>query len=81
MIHQSVEVGRKDQSGLAARQGEHRTVLVGQYDPARARTDRDARAGSAVNAINIGRPSDVADGADKIGRGGAEGKAIAHAAD
>ena len=30
--------------------------------------DRDARAGRAIYAINIGRPSDVADGTDKIGR-------------
>jgi len=66
--HQAVEVGGDDQSRLAARQRQHCAVLVGQYDPARARADRDARTGSAVYAINVGRASDVADRADKICR-------------
>ena len=65
--HQAVEVGGDDQSGLPARQRQHRAILVGQYDPTRAGADRNARAGRAVDAINIGRPPDVADGADKIG--------------
>jgi hypothetical protein len=38
------------------------------YDPARARANRDARACSAVYAINVERRSDVADRTDKIGR-------------
>jgi hypothetical protein len=58
--HQPVEVGGDDQSRLAARQRLHRAVLVGQYNPARAGADRDARAGRAIDAINIGRSSDVA---------------------
>jgi hypothetical protein len=66
--HQPVEVGGDDQSHLAARQRQHRAVLVGQYDPARAGTDRNARAGSAVYAIHVERTSDVADLTDKIGR-------------
>src|SRR6516162_9671405 len=66
--HQPVEVGGDDQSRLGARYGQHCAVLVGQYDPARARANRDARAGSAIYAINVERRSDVADRADKIGR-------------
>src|SRR5215469_1761317 len=66
--HQPVEVGGDDQSRLAARYGQHCAVLVGQYDHARARANRDARAGSAIYAINVERRSDVADRADKIGR-------------
>ena len=79
--HQSVEVGGDDQSGLAARQRQHCAVLVGQYDPARAGADCGARAGSGVYAIHVGRTSDVADRADKIGRRGAEGESLAHPAD
>src|SRR5262249_20778393 len=65
---QPVEVGGDDQSGLAARQREHRAVLIGQHD--RARTggpDRGAHAARGIDAINIRRPSDVADDADEIG--------------
>ena len=51
--HETVEVGGDDQSRLTARQGQHRAVLVGQHDRARAGADRNARAGSAVDAINI----------------------------
>jgi hypothetical protein len=69
--HQPVEVGGDDQSRLAARQRQHRAVLVGEDDRARSGADRDTPAGSAIDAINIGRPSDVADRADKIGRCGA----------
>jgi len=76
--HQPVEIGGDDQSGLAARQRQHCAVLVGQHDPARASADRDARAGSTVDAVDVGRPSNVADGADKIRRRGAEGKSITH---
>src|SRR5262249_47246958 len=50
-------------------------------DRARAGANRDARASSAVDAINIGRPSDVADRTNKIGRCAAEGKTITHSAD
>ncbi len=46
--YQPVEVGGDDQSGLAARQREHRAVLIGQHDRARAPSDRRARAGSAT---------------------------------
>jgi hypothetical protein len=64
--HQPVEVGGDDQSRLAARQPQDRAVLVGQHDRAAwAGADRDAR---AIDAINIGRPSDVADRTHKIGR-------------
>jgi hypothetical protein len=66
--HQPVEVGGDDQSRLAARQPQDRAVLVGQHDRAWAGADRDARAGRAIDAINIGRPSDVADRTHKIGR-------------
>ena len=66
--HQPVEVGGDDQSRLAARQPQDRAVLIGQHDRACAGADRDARAGRAIDAINIGRPSDVADRTDKIGR-------------
>ncbi len=55
------------QSHLAARQRQHCAVLVDQDDPARARTNRNACAGSAVHAVNVERRSDVADLADKIG--------------
>src|SRR6516165_2177692 len=79
--HQPIEVGGDDQSHLAARYGQHCAVLVGQYDPAGARANRDARAGSAVYAINVERRSNVANSTDKIGRRGAEGKAIAHSVD
>ena len=57
---------------MAARQRQHRTVLVSQYDPARARADRDARASSAVNAVNVERRSDIADLTEKVGARGAE---------
>src|SRR5262249_27062211 len=60
---------------------QHRAVLVSQYDRARAGADRDARASSAVDAINIGRPSDVADRTNKIGRCAAKGKPITPSAD
>src|SRR5215831_5047474 len=77
-----VEVGGDDQSGLTARQREHRAVLIGQHDRASARrADRGASAGRGIDAIHISRRSDVADGADEIGRRGAKGKAIAHPAD
>jgi hypothetical protein len=66
--HQPAEVGGDDQSRLAARQPQDRAVLIGQHDRACARADRDARASRAIDAINIGRPSDVADRTDKIGR-------------
>src|SRR5262249_42475607 len=56
-----IEVGGDDQSHLAARQRQHRAVLVGQYDPARPRANRDARAGGAVYTINVERRSDIAD--------------------
>src|SRR6266849_3312082 len=79
--YQPVEVGGDDQSGLAARQREHRAVLIGQHDRARAGADRGARAGRAIDAINIRRRSDVADGADEIDRRGAKSKAVAHPAD
>src|SRR5262249_7064939 len=79
--HQPVEVSSNDQSRLVARQAQHRAVLVSQYDRARAGADRDARASSAVDASNIGRPSDVADRTNKIGRCAAEGKTITHSAD
>src|SRR6266487_1707023 len=79
--HQPVEVGGDDQSHLAARQRQHRAVLVSQYDPARAGADCNARAGSAVYAIHVERTSDVADLTEKIGRRGAEGKSVAHPAD
>jgi len=49
--------------------------------PPRAGANGDARASSAVDAINIGWPSDVADSTDKIGCRAAESKAIAHPAD
>src|SRR5215831_7427562 len=65
---QPVEVGGDDQSGLAARQREHRAVLIGQHDRARAGgPDRGAHAARGIDTINIRRPSDVADGADEIG--------------
>ena len=66
--HQPVEVGGDNQSHLAALQRQHCAVLVSQYDPARAWTDRHARAGSAVYAIHVKRTSDVADLTEKIGR-------------
>jgi hypothetical protein len=44
--HQPVQVGGDDQSHLAARQRQHRAVLVSQYDPACAWADRNARAGN-----------------------------------
>ena len=66
--HQPVEVGGDDQSRLATRQPQHRAVLVGQHDRACAGADRDARAGRAIDPINIRWPSDVADRTDKIGR-------------
>src|SRR5271169_7082459 len=59
--HQPVEIGGDDHSDLAARQRQHCAVLVSQYDPAHAWADRNARAGSAVYAIHVGRASDVAD--------------------
>jgi len=46
--------------------------LVSQYDPARARADRDARASSAVNAVNVERRSDIADLTEKVGARGAD---------
>src|SRR5437867_725248 len=76
-----VEVGGNDQSGLAARQREHRAVLIGQHDRARAPSNRGARAGRAIDAIDIRRGSDVAHGADEIGRRRAKRKTIAYAAD
>src|SRR5271169_868024 len=66
--HQPVEIGGDDHSDLAARQRQHCAVLVSQYDPAHAWADRNARAGSAVYAIHVGRASDVADLTEKIGR-------------
>src|SRR5262249_13330128 len=78
---QPVEVGGDDQSGLSAGQREHRTVLIGQHDCARAPSNRGACAGRAIDAINVRWRSDVADGADEICRRGAKGKAIAHPAD
>src|SRR5262245_17701301 len=78
---QPVEVGGDDKSGLAARQREHRAVLIGQHDRARTGADRGARAGRAIDASNIRRASDVADGADEIDRRGAKSKTVAHSAD
>ena len=63
--YQPVEVGGDDESGLAARQREYRTVLIGQHDRARADADRGADAGRAIDAINIIRRSDVADSAKR----------------
>src|SRR5262249_3502625 len=48
---------------------------------ARAGAERGARAGRAIDAIDIRRPSDVADGTDEIDRRGAERKTVAHPAD
>jgi hypothetical protein len=79
--HQPVEIGGDDQSGLAARQSEYRAVLVGEHDPASAHADRDARTGSAIDAIHVGGPADIGDRTNKVGRRGAEGKSVAHAAD
>jgi hypothetical protein len=79
--HQPIEVGGDDQSHLAARQRQHCAVLVCQYDPARPRANRNARAGGAVYTINVERRSDIADRAYKIGRRGAESKSIAHSPD
>jgi hypothetical protein len=79
--YQPVEVGGDDESGLAARQREHRTVLIGQHDRAGAGADRGAHAGRAIDATNIRRRSDVANSADEIGRRGAKGKTVAHSAD
>ena len=77
--HQSVEISGKDQSDLAARHREHRPVLIGQQDRAPAGTDRGARAGRDIDTINIGRPSDVADGPEEIARRGAKGETISSA--
>src|SRR5215475_14058569 len=66
--HEPVEVGGDDQSRLAASKPQDRAVLVGQHDRACAGADRNARAGRAIDPINIGWPSDVADRTDKIGR-------------
>src|SRR5215467_1766845 len=78
---QPVEVGRDDQPRLAARQRQHRAVLVGQHDRARAPSNRDASASRAIDPINVRWRSDIADGADEIRRRGAKGKAIAQSAD
>src|SRR5262245_44041724 len=78
---QPVKVGRDDQSSLAARQRQHRPVLVGQHDRPRAPSNRDASAGRAIDAIHVRWRSDVADGAGEIRRRGAKGKTIAQSAD
>jgi hypothetical protein len=54
---QPVEVG----GDLAARQSQHRAILVGQHDHTSAWAYRGARACRTIDAINVGRPSDVAD--------------------
>jgi hypothetical protein len=71
---QPVEVGGNNQPDLAARQSQHRAILVGQHDHTSAWAYRGARACRTIDAINVGRPSDVADCANEIGRRGAEGK-------
>src|SRR3954451_5560587 len=78
---QPVEVGGDDQSGLAARQRKHRAVLVGQHDRARAPSNRGARAGRAIDPIEVRWRSDVADSAGEIRRRGAKSKTIAQPAD
>src|SRR5215470_15297448 len=76
-----VEVGGDDEPGLAARQCQHRAVLIGQHDRAPASSNRGAGAGRAIDSIDVRWRSDVADGTGEIRRRGAKGKAIAHAAD
>ena len=78
---QSAQIQADDQAVLFADERQHGAALVGEDDGLRALEGGGAGAGLGVDADDVGRAADVADGAMEVRLRGAEGEAVAQAAD
>src|SRR5580698_1166094 len=79
--HKAVEVSTDDGTDRIADQLQHRASLIGQHDRLRAAADCGADIARGIDAGHIARAVDVAHGAVEARVGGAEGEAVAQAAD
>ena len=77
---QPAQIHIRHQPDLPATQFEHRALLVGQHDRARAAADGEAGARGAVDAGDVGRPFDIADPAAQHRLRSAEHEAVVEAA-
>src|SRR5271155_5872155 len=79
--HQSAQIQADDQAVLLAGERQHGAALVGEDDGLRALDGGCAGAGLGVDAGNVGRAADIADGAMEVRLRGAEGEAVTQAPD
>jgi hypothetical protein len=78
---QSAQIQADDQAVLLAGECQHGAVLVGENHGLRAPDGGGAGAALGVDAVNVGRAVDIADGAMEVRLRGAEGEAVTQPAD